>query len=307
MSFFPAFFDNSEHYDVLPADFLNLRHRGVKIGYTVCGCLDGVAQSSVQRWSGACDKCVWQHDAAVCSDRRNLAWGHKVQSYCDLIATEGFPALDFQDTEKCYREPLTSALDPGFWSPDLVVPERYRIPREPGELVVCHAVGNFQLRSRNGRNLKGSGAVVEAVERLKREGMKVRLEFLTNIPNIEARFVQIQADVIVDQLNYGRYGAMAREGLMLGKPTICFLHKEELSDDRRLTSIEECPLVSATEHSVYDVLKTLLSDPEARRRIGSTSREFALKWHSADACAARFERVYDSLVSGAAPALCEHV
>lgn len=306
MSFFPAHFDNGEHYDVLPADFLNLRQRGVKIGYSVCGCLDGVAQSSVQRWSGACDKCVWQHEPAVCSDRRNLAWGHKVHTYCDLIATEGFPALDFQGTEKCYREPLTTALDPDFWSPQLAVPEKYRLTRAPGELIVCHAVGNFQLRSRNGRNLKGSGAVMDAVERLKREGMNVRLEFLTNVPNTEARFIQLQADVIVDQLNYGRYGAMAREGMMLGRPTICFIHEDEPSEDRRLASIEECPLVSATEETIYDVLKRLLSDAEERQRIGSTSRQFSLKWHAADACAARFEEVYDALFAGVAPAACDH-
>lgn len=298
MSFFPAFFDNSEHYDVLPADFMNLRQRGVKIGYTVCGCLDGVAQSSVHRWSGACDKCVWQHEPAVCSDRRNLAWGHKVQSYCDLIATEGFPALDFQDTEKCFREPLTSALDPEFWKPDLVVPERFRLARRPGELVVCHAVGNLQLRSRNGRNLKGSDAVIEAVERLKREGVDVRLEFLTNMSSTDVRFIQVQADVIVDQLNYGRYGAMARESMMLGKPTVCFLHKNEPSESRRLASIEECPLVSATESTIYDVLKGLLADPDRRKQIGSTSRIFALKWHAADACAERFERAYDALFAG---------
>ena len=36
----------------------------------------------------------------------------------------------------------------------------------------------------------------------------MRLEFVTDVPSKDVRFIQVQADVIVDQLNTGRYGAM---------------------------------------------------------------------------------------------------
>jgi glycosyltransferase involved in cell wall biosynthesis len=300
MSFFPDLFDQQPFFDRIPTDFIRLRQQGVKIGYSVCGCLDGVSQDAVNRWSGCCGKCVWQDNASVCQNAGNLAWGHKLQTFCDLIATEGFPALDYQSSPKCFREPLTSALDPNFWRPDLPIPENLRLARRPGELIVYHSVGNFSLRARNGRNLKGTGAVIAAVDRLRQEGVPVRLEFVTDLPNTEVRFIQAQADIIVDQLNYGRYGATAREAMMLGKPTVCCLIKDEPADSARLDSIENCPLVHATEGTVYDALKMLLSDEEMRRRIGAESRAFAMKWHSADACAERFERVYDALMAGAA-------
>jgi glycosyltransferase involved in cell wall biosynthesis len=297
MSFFPELFDQPPFYDRVPADFLRLKQLGVKIGYSVSGCLDGVSQTSVHRWSGACDRCVWQDNPVICADTLNLAWGHKVQTYCDLIATEGFPALDYQATPKCFREPLTTALDPDFWRPDPDIPDRLRLQRRPGELIVYHGVGNFSLRSQNGRNLKGTGAVVAGIERLRGEGMDVRLEFVTDLPNTDVRFIQAQADVIVDQLNYGRYGATAREGMMMGKPTICFVEKAEPAGEARLASIESCPLVSASEATIYDVLKELLLDPARRQRIGAASRAFAVRWHSAAACAERFERVYDGLMT----------
>ncbi len=299
MSFFPALFDHSSDYGVIPTDFIQLRQHGVRVGYTVSGCLDGVAQTSVHGWSGgACDKCVWQHSPTICSDRGNLAWGHKLAMFCDLIATETFPALDYQSGSLCYREPLTSALDPDFWRPDLDIPDKYRLQREPGQLIVYHAVGNFNARAVNGRNLKGTGAVVAAVERLRAEGVNVRLEFVSDMPNRDVRFIQAQADVIVDQLNYGRYGATAREGMMLGKPTICFIRKDEPAAGDHLESLRECPLISANEGTVYAELKKLLADEKRRRAIGRASREFAVKWHSADACAERFERVYDRLMAG---------
>jgi glycosyltransferase involved in cell wall biosynthesis len=302
MSFFPERFDHQRSFHVLPTDFLRLRQRGIKIGYSVCGCADGVAQSSVKAWTGACDRCVWQHQPQVCDDNGNLAWGHKVRLMCDLIATEGFPALDWQGNgDTLFREPLTTALDPDFWRLDLKIPERYRLKRAPGELIVYHSVGNYDLRTRAGRNLKGTGAIVAAIDRLRGEGVPVRLEFVTDVPSKDVRFIQKQADVIVDQLNYGRYGATAREGMMLGRPTICYIEQDEPPGAERLESIETCPLVSATEQSIYNVLKDLLGDEARRRALGATGRAFALKWHSADACAKRFERVHDRLMQGLPP------
>ncbi len=303
MSFFPAFFDQTGEHDAMPFDFLRLRQLGIKIGYSVSGCLDGVAQSSVQQWTGgACSRCVWQNNPKVCSDISNLAWGHKVHMMADLIATEGFPALDWQASPKAYREPLTTALDSEFWRPDLEVPAEFWLPRAPGEFIVYHSVGNYQARTRNGKNFKGTDAVFAAVQRLRAEGMNVRLEFVTSIPNKDVRFIQVQADIIIDQLVYGRYGATAREGLMLGKPTICYISKNEPPGAARLASIETSPLVSASEDDIYTVLRDLLIDERRRKTIGVASRVYALKWHSADACAERFERVYDQLMVGLVPA-----
>jgi hypothetical protein len=302
MSFFQSEYDSGEPFSRLPLDFMRLKQNGIKIGYSVCGCLDGVAQSTFRRWSGGCcDRCVWQNNPLVCNDKANLSWGHKVEMFCDLIACEGFPALDFQSGPKAYREPLTTALDPEFWKPDLEIPLDKRISRSENELIVCHAVGNFDLRSNADRNVKGTRAVLEAVARLKAEGMNIRLEFVTDVRSIDVRFIQLQSDVVIDQLNHGRYGANAREAMMLGRPTICHINKSELPGQKVLESIQTCPLVSADETTLHDVLRELLLDARRRRDIGDASRRFALKWHSSDACAAQFEQVFDRLMMNLPP------
>ena len=130
------------------------------------------------------------------------------------------------------------------------------------------------------------------------EGRAVRLIFVTDVKNTEVRYLQAQADVIVDQLNYGRYGATAREAMMLGKPTICYINRSEPKPADKLRSTQELPLVSATEETVYEVLRDLLLDRERRRRLGAAGRAFAMKWHSADACAERYEAIYDSVMGG---------
>jgi hypothetical protein len=245
-----------------------------------------------------CDVCAYQHRSDICSDERNLAWGRKVQLLCDLICVEADPIIGLRLGPNVYREPLTLALDQEFWRPNLPIPEKWRLSRSPGEVIVYHGVGNHRERIIRGRDVKGSGAVSAAVDRLKSEGENVRLEFATDIPNKEVRYLQAQSDIIVDQLHYGRYGATAREGLMLGKPVVGKLNRIEEIRGAESQCIGEAPIVHATVETVYDVLKDLIRSPEKRRRIGKASRSYALKWWAADACAARYEEVYDRMMAG---------
>ncbi len=300
MSFFP---DNWGWDGDVPWDIVEWKRAGKKLAYTVSGCNSGVAQTSVASWSrdedghAVCDKCVWQGRPDICSDAKNLRWGQTVTRCCDLVFAEGLPALDHLAGAGVVREPTTTCLDPDVWSPNLRVPEPLRLARSAGELLVFHAVGNYQSRTIEGRNIKGTRAVVEAIERLQREGVRVRLIHPTETPNTEVRFLQAQCDVIVDQLNFGRYGAIAREGLMLGKPTICCLKADEPPGVAPLSCLEEVPLVPATEATVFAVLKRVLGDAAGRQAIGQASRAYALKWHSADACAARYELLYDGMMT----------
>lgn len=300
-----SFFPNNWHVDA-PEDIIAWKHMGKKVAHTLSGCLSCVSQTSFSAWSlldakkPACDSCPWQNESRVCSDEKNLKWGAKVSAYCDLICAETTPALDYLASEKTVFNPLTMCLDPELWKPDLVIADQFRIRRSEAEFLLYHGVGNYEARLKeDGRNIKGTGAVMAAIERLKSEGVNVRLLFASNMKNQDVRYLQAQADVIVDQLIIGEYGATAREGMMLGKPVICYLNLKG-NDDKRydMQWKKEVPLVSATESTVYAVLKDLLLNPEKRRSIGMAGRSYALKWHSADACAERYEKIYDQIISG---------
>jgi glycosyltransferase involved in cell wall biosynthesis len=295
---FPDNWENHSVPRILPWDMLELKRAGVRLSYTPSGCLDGVSQTAVRDFTRVCRKCVWELQPDVCSDARNLAWAKKIDLVCDMIALESDWPLEARQGAKYLREPLTTALDPELWRPDLVVPAAQQIPRSTNEVIIFHAVGNYEQRRRNDRDIKGTGAVFAAVEQLQREGLPVRLEFVSQLPSTKIRFVQVQADIVVDQLNYGRYGASAREAMMLGKPTICYIDPREPDGLPPNRAITECPLVSATEETLIDVLRDLVLSSAKRAEIGRRSRDYALKWHSAEACAARFEAVYDRLISG---------
>lgn len=99
-------------------------------------------------------------------------------------------------------------------------------------------------------------------------------------------------------MTFGWFGANIREAMMLGKPAVCFLRPEWLEHVRREIPeyVEELPVVNATPNTVYDVLKELITDQKKRQEIGGKSREFAVKWHSAEAGARRFDEIYSEIL-----------
>ena len=295
---FRANYEYGECNEKVPWDFLELKRHRVIIGYTPSGCLDGPRQSSIRRvTSGVCSRCIWERHPEICSDGGNLAWGAKVDVMCDWIGLEGDWVTPERMGPKFVTRPIITALSEEKWHPNLEVPDEMRVGHSPGELLVYHAVGNDESRRREGRDIKGTGAVLAAIERLRAEGFPVRLFFATGLPSTEVRFYQVQADIVVDQLNYGRLGANARESMMLGRPLITCL---DPSQDGRppLQYIADAPAMHATETTVYDVLKSLLQDPGKRGELGLAARAFALKWHTPDVCALRFERVIDRVRAG---------
>lgn len=301
-SFFPLNFENTDHPRVIPWDFLELRRHGMVIGYMPSGCLDGGLQSSIRELTGGlCRRCVWEQRHDVCSDARNLVWNKKLAALCDWVGFEGDLITPERVSPKSVYGPVVTALDPERWKPGIQVPDDMKIERNPGEVLVYHGVGNYKTRRLGDRDIKGTGAVMAAIEQLKTEGLPVRLIFAHDIESTRVRFLQTQADIVIDQLNYGRYGANARECMMLGKPTICYLDPKQAAPLPPLRPIQEVPMVSASEATVTDVLRELVLNPMRRAEIGARARNYAVEWHGQDACAGRYERVIERIKAGQAP------
>jgi len=281
-----------------------LKRLGKKIVYTNNGCLDGVSQTSFAEWGErpVCSDCPWREMPSVCSDERNLAWGRFRNEMSDFQVLLGGNRADYNLDGRIHEVPEFYCLDPDFWHPDLMLPANYRLPFAEDTVTIYHAVGNASSRSqpRTFRNLKSTHVYLPLIEQLKQAGHKVELIFFQDVPNRELRFYQAQADIVVDMLTYGFFGAGVREGMMLGKPVVCYLRPEWLEQMRAEIPdyADELPIVSATPETVRDVLVDLIEHPEKRREIGRRSREFALKWHSAEAAGRRFDAIYRGLLAG---------
>lgn len=301
-SFFPDEFENSPSPEKLPWDMLELRRHRMLIGYMAAGCLDVARQSDIRRISGGvCASCVWENEPKVCSDTRNAAWIDRIESLCDWIALDGDWVVANRTGTKYVRGAVITALDANAWKPDLVPKPDMVVPKAKDEILIYHAVGNTESRKKGRRDIKGTQAVFDAVAHLKREGLPVRLMFFSKVPSRDIKNYQVQADIVVDQLRYGRYGANAREAMMLGRPVVGYLDGRVEGSGEPLRQIAECPIVRADPGTIKDVLRDLVLDADKRSEAGRASREFAVRWHAAEACAERYEKIIDRLRSGLDP------
>lgn len=279
-----------------------LKALGKKIVYSNNGCLDGVSQTAFSRWGpeSVCSICRWQHEPTVCSDERNLVWGKFRNEVTDYQCLLGGNRVDYNDDPRVHEVPEFYCLDKDLWHPEVEIPEQYRLPSLAKDGIrLYHAVGHRAERTRSdGVNIKSSHIYLPLVDRLSAEGYQLDLIEPTGIPNKEVRYLQAQADIFLEMLTYGWFGANAREAMMLGKPVICFLRPEWLESARQEIPdyIDELPIVSATPQTVEAILRDLIANKEKRLEIGRRSREFAVKWHSAEAGALRFDKIYSDLL-----------
>jgi hypothetical protein len=284
------------------AEIRLLKRLGKKIVYSNSGCLDGVLQSSFDAWGPepTCEICPWQNVPHICSDDTNRAWGELRNSLADYQVTTGGNRADWNDDPSVHEVPEFYCLDPEVWRPDLPIPGEHRVERRPGQLRLYHAVGNAgeRVAPHTRQSLKSTHLWFALAEQLRSEGRDLDLFYATDIPNRDVRYYQLQSDIVCDMLTLGWFGANIREAMMLGLPAVCYLRPSWLEQVREHAPgyVEELPVVSATPETVHQVVCELLDDPDRRRELGEAGREFALKWHSAQAGARRFDAIYSELL-----------
>ena len=146
------------------------------------------------------------------------------------------------------------------------------------------------------RGIKGTRFLLEAVERLRHEGVPFDLELIENLPHAVARQRYREADLVVDQLLLGWYGEFASEAMAAGKPVIAYLRQSDL-DVVPGEMRAELPVIDATPATIYEVLKEWLTvrRNELRER-GRAGRTYVERWHDARVIAKRLKADYEAIL-----------
>ena len=273
-----------------------IKKAGIKIGYANNGCLDGALKSSFSKWGpiNTCKElCRYYNNPDVCSDHSNAEWGEYRNWVADYQCNIGCNKVDYNDVPEVFESPWFYCLDTKVWNPDMLVPSNYLLPFSKETVKIYHSVGNFESRSdASNKNIKCTHIYLDLIDKYKQEGLPVELIFFHGLPNKVIRFYQAQADIVVDMLTFGFFGANIREAMMLGKPTVCYLRPEwlEMMREEIPDYVDELPVVSATPETIDEILRELIHDKEKREEIGIRSRAFAEKWHGSEVAAKYFDR-----------------
>jgi glycosyltransferase involved in cell wall biosynthesis len=190
---------------------------------------------------------------------------------------------------------LTRRLAPrGTWPgydvvpPAIVLTEWQPAPTEPGDVLrVAHAPSK--------RAVKGTDAVLAAIESLRSRGVAIELDLIEGVPNREARLRYAAADVVIDQLRIGWYGMLAIEAMALAKPVVVHLDEQAATETEEAFGLE-LPLVRASETTLADVLAGLVEQRDSLPELGRRSREYAERVHAHTKVARHVLEIYERVM-----------
>jgi glycosyltransferase involved in cell wall biosynthesis len=147
------------------------------------------------------------------------------------------------------------------------------------------------------RGVKGTRFILEAIDRLRRDGIPVELVLVEGVSQSEALRLYQRADLLVDQLLLGWYGGAAIECMAMGKPVICYIREDDLKfipEQMR----RDLPVINASPATIADVLREWLT---VRRHelaaVGRRSREYVERWHDPLKIAAMLKTEYESILA----------
>lgn len=156
------------------------------------------------------------------------------------------------------------------------------------------------IHTPNHRGFKGTEFIIDAVDKLKKEGYKVELILLEKVPNDQVLAVMQEADVLAEQLIFsGGYALSGIEGMATGLPVLANISNEAYTRVfRRYSFLNECPILSTNPENIQENLRILVTNPELREELGRAGRAFVEKYHSYETAQYLFSSVYDKILHG---------
>jgi glycosyltransferase involved in cell wall biosynthesis len=159
------------------------------------------------------------------------------------------------------------------------------------------------------RAVKGTAMVLAALEELRREeGDRVRVTLVEKRTHAEAQAIYRSADLVVDQLLVGWYGAVAVEAMYAGVPVACYINDDHLQFVPTAMA-DDLPVLRVTPQTLLTQLRRFVRDRDLAWELSVRGRAFAGRWHDPAQLARITEAAYrhepvpslESLVCAASP------
>lgn len=243
-----------------------------KVVVFFCGC-DIRCREEVLKGNRTFSIC--QECENICDTKAKRKLTNFWEKYADLIFSDPEQS---QLLTKPYHHTILS-IDLDYWKPF-----GSSIEHDTNKVIIAHAPTD--------RRLKGTKYIVDAVDRLKKEGYNIDLILLEAMNIKEVRNWFNRADIVVDQLLGGWYGKLATEAMAMAKPTLCYIN-EEIKE--QMSYGNDLPIVSSNPITIYQDLKHLLDNPKLRKEIGSKSRTYVEANHSQEVVGNKLKTLFENL------------
>ena len=154
------------------------------------------------------------------------------------------------------------------------------------------------VHSPTNREAKGTEIIMAAVEKAK-EKYKDSLELITveNLPHDKALEIYRSADLIIDQILIGWYGAFSVEVMKMGKPVMVFIREEDLKFVNEGMA-RDCldAFINVYPNNIFDRLCEIIENRERLKYHSEAGLEYVHKWHDPKYVASITKEAYENAV-----------
>lgn len=199
-------------------------------------------------------------------------WFQMVRKYVDFNIGRGLlDTSQYKATHIKYK-----VIDLEKFNPNICIPKELQLEGN-GKFRILHSFMFSKEREQKFKgNIKGSKYIVEAVDRLVREGYPIEFLYYDRVPANQFKFIQAQASIVVEELIRGDWGSTAVESVALGKPVITFVRKEwKQFYYRCFPETKPLPFIIANKNTIYEVLKKVITNKQFRLLKSRHSRRWA--------------------------------
>jgi hypothetical protein len=135
------------------------------------------------------------------------------------------------------------------------------------------------VHSPTDRAVKGSHYILQALENLKKR-FDLEIVLVENMPYREALRDYEKADLIIDQVLTGWYGAAAVEAMKMGKPVGVFIREEDLKFiPKEMAKDLKETIININPNNMESILEEYLENPHRLYSKNQASSEYVRKWH----------------------------
>lgn len=118
------------------------------------------------------------------------------------------------------------------------------------------------------RGLKGTKFIIEALEKLKREGLHFEFRLIENMANEDLIKLLISSDIVIDELYSDTIGVLSAEAMATGNAVLTGYISE-------LAGVPlPCPVVNTNQLNVYENVKKLILDLDYRKNLAHLGRPY---------------------------------
>ena len=149
------------------------------------------------------------------------------------------------------------------------------------------------LHAPSNRSAKGSSYILQALEKL-----QTRYDFeiilVENLPHTQALELYKQADLVLDQILIGWYGAFAVEAMKMGKPVAVFIREEDLQFiPKEMARDLKDAVIYITHLNIEEILEHYLQNPSLLIQKSQAALEYVHKWHDPIYVAGITQSIYE--------------